>query len=222
MGVPSGWEVRLPERGRGQGHARATILPLAGDADAGTGHLSVPVAVGRRLSKRLSSCEHELSRSELLELVRDESSSCARERVVALVNRRDYSLHELADKLRADGYPSDVCEGATSWARQTGLADDARFAASFARSKALSGWGRARIERELARRGVLVEDELADDELFSEEAELERARRLASRRVRGDRSDFPRVVRLLCSKGYSYDLSMRVARELTSDGHVMD
>lgn len=222
MSVTSGWEVRLPERGRGQGHARATVLPLDADADDDTGHLSVPVAVGRRLSKRLSSCGHELSRSELLELVRDESSSCARERVVALINRRDYSLHELSDKLRADGYPSEVCEGATSWARETGLADDARFAASFARSKALSGWGRARIERELARRGVLVEDELADDELFSEDAELERARRLASRRVRGDRSDFPRVVRLLCSKGYSYDLSMRVARELTSDGHVMD
>ena len=222
MSVTSGWEVRLPERGRGQGHARATVLPLDADADDDTGHLSVPVAVGRRLSKRLSSCGHELSRSELLELVRDESSSCARERVVALVNRRDYSLHELADKLRADGYPSEVCEGATSWARETGLADDARFAASFARSKALSGWGRARIERELVRRGVLVEDELADDELFSEDAELERARRLASRRVRGDRSDFPRVVCLLCSKGYSYDLSMRVARELTSDGHVMD
>ena len=181
----------------------ACPLPLAGASPSA----SLPAGMSSLALSSLSSCE--TSRPPARESAWSRSSTVA-------TTRSTSSLTSFAPMVT---HPT--CARGQR-ARETGLADDARFAASFARSKALSGWGRARIERELVRRGVLVEDELADDELFSEDAELERARRLASRRVRGDRSDFPRVVCLLCSKGYSYDLSMRVARELTSDGHVMD
>lgn len=219
MDAPSGWEVRLPERGRRR--AQALVVPAGEGVPAGD-PIPVPVSVGRRLARELASAPAGgLTRAEVADLAGRLSASCARERTVALVNRRDYSSKELSDKLLADGYAKGVASATTRWACEVGLVDDERFAASFARAKALSGWGRARIERELERRGVSPQGVLADEELLGREAELERARSLARRRVRGERSDFARVARFLANKGYSPDVTFSVARELAG-GTVED
>lgn len=222
MGSSAGWEVVLPERGRAARGGRrplARVVPARGGEGTSDGEgLLVAVPVGRRLAKRLSAKgAPELTREELVLLIERETVSCARERAAALVNRRDYSRKELAEKLCAEGFPKDTAASTAAWASEVGLVDDRRFAASFARSKALAGWGRVRIERELERRGVSLEGALdEDDDLLDDKAELERARALARRRVRGDRTDYARVMRFLGAKGYPFGLCCEVARELAS------
>ena len=210
------WSVELPERGssrRGFKRPLAKVVCLDNHAQ---GPLLVSVSVGRRLKKLLGSpSASSRTPSELSELVEVESASCARERIASLVNRRDYSASELIEKLVQDGYDRALAESSVVWAQEVRLVDDRRFAESFARAKALSGWGRLRIERELERRGVHVDDRLlADEDLFDEHAERERAFAIAARRVRGDASDYARIVRCLTSKGFSYALSLDVAHEL--------
>lgn len=216
METPCEWSVELPERGATRpGFKRPLAKVVCSDDDAQT-PLSVPVAVGRRLKKLLCGSSGSLrTLAEVSQLVEAESASCARERIASLVNRRDYSVAELREKLVQDGYDRALAESAVGWAQEVRLVDDRRFAESFARAKALSGWGRLRIERELERRGVHVDDWLfADEELFDERAERERAFAIAARRVRGDGSDYARIVRYLTSKGFSYSVSAGVARDL--------
>lgn len=210
--------VELPERRRRDAYGRAPRATLTVRRDGREERvMTLPVTVGRALRDRLGpeggpfSSWAELDAA--LDVVLD---ACSRGRVEDLISRRDYSAHELAEKLSADGYPSGAVGRAVERAREVGLVDDARYAAAFVRSKALSGWGRVKISRELARRGVSLEDlPEADDGLLDPEGELERAREAAARRARSGRADYPRLVRFLAGRGFSYDVATRVARELS-------
>jgi len=62
---------------------------------------------------------------------------------------------ELAQRLRAKGHDETAIEAVVARLRGEGLLDDAAFAAAFVADKrTLSGWGAARIARELSRLGV--------------------------------------------------------------------
>ena len=180
----------------------------------------MPVAVARRLERlsdteRASVCEP----GALTALVGDLCDQCARSRVEELVGRRDYSAHELGQRLRADGYPEDVVAERVRRARRTGVVDDARYAASFARSKARAGWGAARIARELELRGVGGEEvRSALAEADAAGGERERALEAASRRRLTGRNDVQRIARFLCGRGFSPGLAFEVAREVVGEG----
>ena len=104
-------------------------------------------------------------------------------RVARLVERRDYSRKEVADKLAEDGYSHSCIDRVVERACSCRLVDDARFADVFIRTKVYAGWGAARIARELARRGVdvssvegwpheylVLEDEAAAADCFDPES----------------------------------------------------
>ena len=205
-------EVRLPERGSRSRRARVTLrTPGLGEET-----LEVPVAVGRRLSAK--GAPEPSTREELLETVGALGRSCARARVADLLGRRDYTSLEVSGKLAEEGYAPGVAERALAWARSCGLVDDARYGAAFARAKALVGWGRLKVERELARRGVSV-DELEGwpEEFFDPGDELERARALAARRRLTGRNDCVKIARFLYGRGFSRTVSLDVAREVAGD-----
>lgn len=215
------WSVDLPERGRLVRGRRARAATLRVESDShGSEELPVPVAVGRRLRKAAESGELCVaSRAELLDAVRELSLSCGRARIEALVNRRDYSVAELTRRLCDEGYSGTVTQELVGRAREAGLVDDARFAQAFARSKALSGWGRLKIERELSRRGIAPEDvEGWPDELLPGDEELETARRLASRRRLTGRNDYEKIVRHLMGRGFPLAVATRAAKEATGRG----
>lgn len=80
--------------------------------------------------------------------------------------RREYSVHELEQRLRGKGYPStgvsEVVEDLTS----RGLVSDRRFAESLVRSRVERGYGPVKIAHELRGKGVddaLIDEVLADD-----------------------------------------------------------
>ena len=209
------WEVRLPERASGPARTRRATLrrPLA---SGGEEAVSVPVAVGKRLAARGDGLP--LTRPELLALVDETALACARARIAELLGRRDYTALEVSAKLADEGYGACAAERAVSWARSCGLVDDARYGAAFARAKALAGWGRLKVERELARRGVSV-DELEGwpEEFFDPGDELERARALAARRRLTGRNDYEKIARFLYGRGFSRSVALDVAREVAQD-----
>lgn len=209
------WDVTLPDRRARAAQARPRArLSLSSEA-GGEEELSLPVAVGRRLAARRRGGPEPSSRAELLHLVGELARTCAHERVEDLVRRRDYSRHELAEKLRADGYSRAVVDETVGRAAECGLVDDARFAAAFARSKAAAGWGKIRVERELARRGVDASSvEGWPDEFFSADDERARALELAGRRRLTGKNDYARIVRFLCGRGFPMGLSRDVAAQV--------
>lgn len=210
------WDVTLPERGqRATSWQRPRARLLIDSQTHGSEALTIPVAVGRRLLKvRESGSLEPSSRAELIQIVADLSEEVGHSRIEDLIGRRDLSRAELSKRLLEEGYWGRVVDGLVERAQACGLVDDARFGAAFARSKVLSGWGRLKIERELASRGVdpqaiegWPEDFLAADE------ERERALELASRRRLTGKNDYAKLVRFLCSRGFSLALSSDVAKE---------
>ena len=186
----------------------------------GDEEIVIPVSVGKRLS---SLCESDpacaSTRRELLGLLDSVARECGRLRVEDLVGRRDLSSSELVSKLREDGYSQGVCGDLVTRAQECGLIDDARFGAAFARSKALSGWGRLKIERELARRGVSTDSiEGWPDDFVSTDEERDRALAIAQRRRLTGKNDYAKIVRFLCGRGFSPSIAGDVAREVLGGG----
>ena len=211
-GAPVEWEVSVPERASGPARSRRATLTVRAAAGSPERE-SLPVAVGRRLIAAQGA--PAASRAELDELVGRASLACARARLADLLGRRDYTTLELSGRLSDEGYAPGAAREAIAWARSCGLVDDARYGAAFARSKALAGWGRLRVERELERRGVSAESiEGWPEEFFDEGSERDRAFALASRRRLTGRGDYQRIARFLCGRGFSIAVASDVAREV--------
>src|SRR5689334_16528538 len=76
------------------------------------------------------------------------------QRALGLLVRREHSQRELQRKLVARGIEKDEAATAVARLRDAGWQDDARFAASLARSRAISGYGPVRIRAELGTHGL--------------------------------------------------------------------
>lgn len=218
-GLSFSWDVELPERGSASLGGRRPLATLAICSEShGQERIPIPKAVGRRLVSLLESDGDQPSgRSELLYRVRVISLELARSKVEELLNRRDYSSSELAAKLREAGYHSSVADEVVARFVGVGLLDDGRFAELFARSKAAAGWGRIKIERELARRGVDATQLEGWPSGYLEEDESETAFALASRRHLSGKNDFQKLVRFLCGRGFPMGVAMDAAKRVLAE-----
>ena len=218
-GLSFSWDVELPERGSASLGGRRPLATLAICSEShGQERIPIPKAVGRRLVSLLESDGDQPSgRSELLYRVRVVSLELARSKAEELLNRRDYSSSELATKLREAGYHPSVADEIVARFVEVGLLDDGRFAELFARSKAAAGWGRIKIERELARRGVDATQLEGWPFGYLEEDESETAFALASRRRLSGKNDFQKLVRFLCGRGFPMGVAMDAAKRVLAE-----
>lgn len=216
------WEVTLPDRqpsldsyNRKKPQA---VLTITTDA-RGTEHLHIPVSVGKLLNtKREAEEVNPASRAELLYLVREISLRHAAARIERLVNKREYATVELDQKLTLDGFAPSVRQEALMRAQECGLVSDARYGASYVRTKLSSGWGISRIERELKSRGIALEDLPGWPEDFvDEDSEDDRAYRIACTRRFSDKNGYEKLVRYLCGRGFALGCAMRVARRVADE-----
>ena len=92
------------------------------------------------------------------------------------------------------------------------LVDDRRFASAWARSRAAAGYGRRRILRELAEKGIDDDTALAavEEELSGDEAA--RAREALRGRVPRDHKDRERLIRRLVSRGFEVRVALERSR----------
>lgn len=134
-----------------------------------------------------------------------------------LLGRRDYTTHELRERLLAREHPADDVDAALDSLRTDGLLDDRRVAASHVRiATSVKGRGRLRIARELEARGLdraLVQEALA---ALPADEDAEAIRRWLARRALPPRlpaADHRRVFAQLLRRGFPADAIARVLRE---------
>lgn len=214
------WTVTFPPKGAGSGFSGPAPKARLRPGDGGDEALQVPVAVARAVVKAVrEEPSVTLGEGGMGRLVAAASTTCCAKRLTSMVDRRDYSSKEAADRLLRAGYPRAVVDDVCARAREGRLLDDARFADAFIRSKVYSGWGLRRIEQELSRRGVDASTVAGwPDDFLEGESELDRAWELVSRRSVPARNPYEKTVRYLVGRGYSYDVAKRCAARLLEDG----
>ena len=80
--------------------------------------------------------------------------SAARSYVVRLLARREYSQHEIRDRMARKGYDADVVAQVFDWLTEHDLQSDARFAENFISYRTRSGYGPLWIKSALREKGV--------------------------------------------------------------------
>jgi regulatory protein len=141
-----------------------------------------------------------------------------RQYLVRLLSRREYSEHELLQKLKTRDVPEEQARDAIEFVKLHGFQSDERYAASRARTLGARKGNRA-IRRELVSKGV---DESAIEDALPELGdELERALAAASR-FEGkltDERERARLWRFLVSRGFSGDVTLKVMKKLSRTAH---
>lgn len=134
----------------------------------------------------------------------------AKERALRILGYRDRSVTELRKRLSDDGYPDAVLAAVVDRFCEVELVDDARFARSWAATRAAAGIGRARIARELREKGVdpdlalsAIEDALVDQD------EVGRALAALRGKVPADRRERDRLLRRLVTRGFELGVAIR-------------
>ena len=94
------------------------------------------------------------------------SDSAMRVFAINLLSRREYSLHELFQKLEPRSQSPDQVSQILNKLVEAGYQSDQRFAESFLRSRISRGLGSMRIERELKDKGI---DRYLIEQVFSAE-----------------------------------------------------
>ncbi len=162
----------------------------------------------------LASLEADLAEAE---------AHLARERAVRILEHRERSAHELRTRLIDDGYPRELAEEIVDRYLELGLVDDARFAALWVRTRAGAGFGRQRIQRELATKGIDEETARhALDEILHADDEASRARAVLGSRIPRDRAERERLIARLVRKGFGLSAALSAVDATSSDEAIED
>lgn len=143
---------------------------------------------------------------------------------LAIVSRRDHSVHEMRVKLKRRGFTIEQVTATIAKLKEESLLDDERFAKVFIESvlerKAVgSRWLRAKLRQ----RGIeqtIIDHTLAEQlDSGNEEKVLEQAARQWQRRHQQVRHEYARLARFLVSRGFSQGAiaALREQLQTTSD-----
>ena len=131
----------------------------------------------------------------------------AKQKALALLDRRDWSRAELLRKLDEKGFDAAAAEAAVDRLAELGFVDDARYAPIVVRHYAAKGYGAQRVRGELQRRGI--PKELWDAALAEMPEQDGTVDRLLRSRLRGadlsDRAALKRAADALLRRGYGWD-----------------
>lgn len=126
--------------------------------------------------------------------------------------RREYSVHELAQRLQGKGYAAAAVAEALADLESRGLVSDRRFAESLVRSRTERGYGPMKIAHELRAKGVddALVDELVgdDDEYWVACGRAVWEKRFG--RLPGDYQEWARQARALQGRGFTAEQVRRV------------
>ena len=158
----------------------------------------------------------DITEEQLHNLLATSQRNRARERGLYLLGLRDYSCHELEQKLYTEATP-EIAAAVVERLREVGLLDDERYAARLARSLSEGKhYPRRRIEQELRRRGisnVLVQAAVSD----LEGEDFEQALALLQKKYYNKLNDPDsrrRVIAALARRGFSYGAIRRAMDEM--------
>ena len=130
----------------------------------------------------------------------------ARERALAMLDRRDYSRAELLKKLVEKGETEDDAAAAVERLAELGFVDDARYAPIVVRHYAAKGYGPQRVKQELQRRGIPRELwDTAMEQMPEQDDTVDRLLRSKLRGTEPDRAALKKATDFLLRKGYGWE-----------------
>ncbi len=130
-----------------------------------------------------------------------------------ILSRRDYTRHQMEEKLRQKGFVDEDIEEVLDYLEGSNLINDNRYAENFVYFKLKDGYGKRRIEYELKRRGV--KDEIINRWLDGVD-ETDSARGLVRKRVECESlspAQKRKLFAYLARRGYEYDTIYKVLSE---------
>ena len=123
-------------------------------------------------------------------------------------NRRDHATGEVRDKLARYGFHQPAIDFAVERATEYHFLDENRFCSYFIEERKRRGWGQRKIETELKRRHVVLDDIPGyPEDYFAVEDDLARASALLAKRRVPETRGFEKLVRFLMGKGFSYHIA---------------
>ena len=130
----------------------------------------------------------------------------AKERALAMLDRRDYSRAELLKKLVEKGENETEAAAAVERLAELGFVDDARYAPIIVRHYAAKGYGPQRVRQELQRRGIPKDlwDE-AMEQMPRQDDTVDRLLRSKLKSEPPDRAELKKAQDFLLRKGYGWD-----------------
>lgn len=198
--------ARAALRGR-KPMAEVVVLLSSGDANT----IVVPLRVARLLDEGAIALPMPIDNAfdaiHALEL-----RSCF-SLLIDLLSRRDYASSEMRRKLAAYGFRESEIEEALRRAQERHYLDDARFCRYFVDERLRRGWGRIKIESDLKRRGVHL-DEIPGypEDFFADLDDFGRALDALSRKAIPALRPRDKLVRFLVSRGYSFGVANDAVR----------
>ena len=130
----------------------------------------------------------------------------AKERALAMLDRRDYSRAELLKKLAEKGVEETEAAEAVERLAELGFVDDARYAPIIVRHYAAKGYGPQRVRQELQKRGIPKDlwDE-AMEQMPAQDDTVDRLLRSKLKSESPDRAELKKAQDFLLRKGYGWD-----------------
>lgn len=147
----------------------------------------------------------ELDGDGLERLRNDSALALAREKALEYLSRRPMSRMELNKKLREKGVEPETAAVCVDWLTERGLLDDESYAVLLCRHYSMKGYGPARIEGELRRRGI--ERELWEAALGGIGENSDKIDRFIASRLTDpqDREQRRKISAALYRRGYSWE-----------------
>lgn len=173
---------------------------------------------------RLQRAIDEFEEGDLFDARRDEALAPVRKRALGLLDQRARSRHELRERLINAEFAPELVDEMLASLERASLIDDSSFAHEWVRQRAARrGKSAKALDMELRDKGVAADVRASALAQISEEDEEAQARALAEKKARAlkvvpaDRAEYDkalrRVVGVLARRGYSSELTVRVARE---------
>jgi regulatory protein len=120
--------------------------------------------------------------------------------------RRDYSQHEIAQKLKAKAYSAQAISTIITKLAQAGLINEQRFTENYIHWRRAKGFGQLIISRELQARGIMP-DEIAEQLQITDNAWLTEVRKVWQKQFKGNLpNDFKqkaKQIRFLQYRGFT-------------------
>jgi regulatory protein len=157
--------------------------------------------------------DREISEETYLTLMDEVLVKRAKLRCMNLLKSRDYTRHQLEDKLKSNCYPKEVIDKAIAYVMSYGYVDDLRYAVSYIGYKSASKSSK-QIKNELMRKGISKDDieaafmQCSDTGNITDETKL--IERLLEKKKFDKKTatyeDKQKIIGFLYRKGFSLDM----------------
>ncbi|MCX8004941.1 MAG: recombination regulator RecX [Burkholderiaceae bacterium] len=145
-------------------------------------------------------------------------------RALRLLARRDYTRHELAQRLAPHAADAAELEAVLDDCARRGWLDEARALEAHLHRRA-ARWGSARVQAELRARGVADAELLQAAQQRLAATEAERAQAVWQQRfghAPADAAERARQLRFLLARGFAPEVARRTVPRVGSAGHEVD